>query len=195
MLLHLRSRPWNLLDELLGDQTFDAAIARATLHWLPREDHPALLRAVAGHLRPHGFLRAEFAGRGQMQQAVALFDDVSERFGGPRSPWFFPDADEYRELVVAARLDPGQGFVRLVPQRRSMPDFEALVGFLRSQAFVGTRPDSRPMPGQAFASQPKPEPERNSGARTGPTTSSSSDSIRWRSERKLECRSARHLVS
>jgi trans-aconitate methyltransferase len=125
------------LDELLGEQTFDAAISRATLHWVAREDHPGLLRAVAAHLRPHGFFRAEFGGRGQMQQALALFDDVSERFGGPRSPWCFPDADEYRELVVEAGLDPAQGFVRLVPQRRSMPTFEALVGFLRSQAFVG----------------------------------------------------------
>jgi trans-aconitate 2-methyltransferase len=125
------------LNDVLGNQTFDAAISRATLHWLPREEHPGLLRAVATHLTPHGFFRAEFGGRGQMQAALAVLDEISERFGGPRSPWFFPDADQYRELLLEAGLDPARGFVRLVPQRRKMPTFEALAGFLRSQAFVG----------------------------------------------------------
>jgi trans-aconitate 2-methyltransferase len=125
------------LDDFLGDETFDAVISRATLHWLPREEHPGLLRAIVAHLRPRGLFRAEFGGRGQMQAALAVLDQISERFGGPRSPWFFPDAEEYRELVVEAGLDPGAGFVQLSPQRRKMPTFEALVGFLRSQAFVG----------------------------------------------------------
>jgi trans-aconitate 2-methyltransferase len=128
------------LDELLGAETFDAVISRATLHWVPREEHPGLLRAVAAHLGPQGFFRAEFAGRGQAKEALAMLDEVSERFGGPRSPWFFPDVEEYTKLVVAAGLDPGRGFLRLVPQTRKMPTFEALVGFLRSQAFVGYEP-------------------------------------------------------
>jgi trans-aconitate methyltransferase len=34
--------------------------------------------------------------------------------------------------------------LRLVPQTRKMPTFEALVGFLRSQAFVGYQPRLSP---------------------------------------------------
>ena len=131
------------LDALLLDESFHAAVSRATLHWLPRHEHPALLRAVRRHLRPGGFLRAEFGGRGQMQDALCLLDEVSVSLGGPASPWFFPDADEYTELVREAGLtaEGGRsadgGFVRLVSQRRAMRTFEALRGFLRSQAFVG----------------------------------------------------------
>ncbi len=125
------------LDELAVDREFDAAVSRATLHWIPKAEHPALLRSVRRHLRPGGFLRAEFGGRGQMQAALALLDEVSTSAGGPASPWFFPDADEYAALLAEAGLEVGTGFVRLVPQRRAMPSFEALQGFLRSQAFVG----------------------------------------------------------
>jgi trans-aconitate 2-methyltransferase len=125
------------LDELLGDARFDAALSRATLHWIPREEHPGLLRAVRRHLRPGGFVRAEFGGSGQMQEALDLLNVVSRRFAGPVSPWFFPGADEYAALVRAAGLGLDGGFVRLLRQRRDMPTFEALQGFLRSQAFVG----------------------------------------------------------
>ena len=125
------------LDELLQDRVFDAAVSRATLHWVPGNDHPALLRAVRNHLRPGGFLRAEFGGRGQMQAALSLLDEVSLSLGGPVSPCFFPDADEYAEIVGRAGLTTEGGFVRLLPQRRAMPTFEDLRGFLRSQAFVG----------------------------------------------------------
>jgi trans-aconitate methyltransferase len=125
------------LDEVLQDESFHAAVSRATLHWVPKEEHPALLRVVRKHLRPGGFLRAEFGGRGQMQDALSMLDEVSESLGGPVSPWFFPEADEYADLVDEAGLTAEGGFVRLLPQRRAMPTFEALRGFLRSQAFVG----------------------------------------------------------
>ncbi len=138
------------LDDVLGEASFDAVISRATLHWLPEKEHPGMLRAVARHLRPSGLLRVEFGGRGQMEDALALFDEVSAEFGGPRSPWFFPDTEHYCRLLVEAGLDPGQGFVRLVPQRRGMPTFEALVGFLRSQAFVGYEAELPPDEQAAF---------------------------------------------
>ncbi len=124
------------LDHILRG-AFDAAVSRATLHWIPGDEHPALLRAIRRHLRPGAFLRAEFGGRGQMREALAMLDEVSLSLGGPASPWYFPDAGEYAELVAAAGLTTDRGFVRLLPQRRAMPTFESLQGFLRSQAFVG----------------------------------------------------------
>ncbi len=125
------------LEALLGDEVFDAAVSRATLHWLPRAQHPLLLEAIGRHLRPGGFLRAEFGGRGQMQAALVVLDEVSASLGGPTSPWFFPEADEYARIVEGAGFTSDRGFVRLVPQRRAMPTLDALRGFLRSQAFVG----------------------------------------------------------
>jgi trans-aconitate 2-methyltransferase len=125
------------LDRALAGEVFDAAVSRATLHWLPRSEHPALLAAVRKHLAPGGFLRVEFGGQGQMEAALQELDDVSASVGGPRSPWFFPSTEEYRQLLAAAGFDVRRGFVRLVPQRRSMPTFDDLLGFLRSQAFVG----------------------------------------------------------
>jgi trans-aconitate 2-methyltransferase len=125
------------LDTLAPPAAFDAVISRATLHWIPKPEHPALLRAVRGCLRPGGCLRAEFGGFGQMRSALSVLDEISRGAGGPASPWFFPDADEYSSLLVEAGLAVEKGFVRLLPQRRPMPTFEALRGFLRSQAFVG----------------------------------------------------------
>ncbi len=127
------------LDELTREMEFDAAISRATLHWIPEAEHPALLGAVRRHLRPGGFLRAELGGRGQMESALALLDEVSVELGGPVSPWYFPDPDEYAQLLAEAGFS-GAGFVRLLPQRRAMPTFQALQGFLHSQAFLGYLP-------------------------------------------------------
>jgi trans-aconitate methyltransferase len=123
----------------MRDAEFDAAISRAALHWIPEAEHPPLLRAVRKHLRPGGFLRAEFGGRGQMESALAMLDEVSVGLGGPASPWFFPDPDEYAQLLAEAGFS-GAGFVRLLRQRRAMPSFQALQGFLRSQAFLGYEP-------------------------------------------------------
>lgn len=127
------------LDRVLGQSlVFDVAVSRATLHWIRREDHPRLLCALRGRLRPGGRFRAEFAGQGQMQVALSILDEVVGTFGGKRSPWFFPAATEYAALLSEAGFELGSGgFVRLVPQRRAMPTFDALRGFLRSQALVG----------------------------------------------------------
>src|SRR5262249_18993510 len=84
------------LDPLLGARAFDAVVSRATLHWIPGSDHPALLRAIFRHLRPGGIFRAEFGGRGQIAEVCAILDEESTAVGGPSSPWFFPDEAIYR---------------------------------------------------------------------------------------------------
>ena len=57
--------------------------------------------------------------------------------GGQKICCFFPEAEQYRALLQQAGFDVTGGFVRLVQQKRNVPTFEALVGLLRSQPYVG----------------------------------------------------------
>jgi trans-aconitate methyltransferase len=138
------------LDALLEHRKFDAAISRATLHWVNEDDHPLLLRTVAAHLRPGGFMRAEFGGYGQMASVITILDDVATSLGGQKIRCFFPEAEQYRALLQQAGFDVMRGFVRLVNQTRSIPTFEALVGLLRSQPYVGYEPNLPEQNRQAF---------------------------------------------
>jgi trans-aconitate 2-methyltransferase len=125
------------LDINLADRRFDAIESRATLHWLPEDQHPALLRTFRRHLHPGGVLRVEMGGAGQIAAVRAILDEVSSALGGPRSPWFFPEPASYRATLEEAGFDVHhQGFVRLIEQRRSMPARDDLLGFLRSQVFL-----------------------------------------------------------
>jgi hypothetical protein len=88
-----------------------------------------------------------------MAVALDLLDEVSASVGGPRSPWFFPSDGEYRSLLEGAGFDVARGFVRLTPQRRRMPSWESLVGFLRSQAFVGYKKQLRAKAWEEFCAR------------------------------------------
>jgi len=124
------------LEAAVGGRRFDVVVSRAALHWIAEADHPALLRSVGRLLRPGGILRAEFGGAGQIAAVRRILDEESAALGGPRSPWFFPEAEQYRALVEAAGLQLGDGFARLLRQRRALATAGDLVGYLRSQVFV-----------------------------------------------------------
>jgi trans-aconitate methyltransferase len=121
----------------LGDTQVDGVFSVATLHWVPEADHPQVLRQIRQILRPGGFLRAEFGGRGQIAAVRAICDEEAARLGGSPPPWFFPDPQAYRALLADAGLDPAAGWVRLLHQRRQMPDAAAIAGWLDSQVLVG----------------------------------------------------------
>ena len=119
------------LGELTGP--FDAIVSRAVLHWIPIAEHPAVLAAAAGLLAPGGLLRIEAGGGDNVREPVRWLDEISARHGGPRSPWSFPQAGEYLDLVLAAGFDVREGWVRLAAQRREF-DRDAFVGWVTSQA-------------------------------------------------------------
>ena len=124
----------------LSGPPFDLVISTATLHWVPGDDHPALYRSVRRLLRPGGVFRAEFGGAGEMADTRSVLDEESARLGGPRTPWYFPEPDEVAARLVEAGFELGAGFVRLVPQRRSVADAEALRSWLQSQVLIAYRP-------------------------------------------------------
>lgn len=125
------------LATIVPETSFDAVVSVATLHWVPEADHPVVLDQIRRVLRPGGLFRAEFGGAGQISAARALLDEEASAVGGTPVPWFFPDADTYRALIEASGLSTSAGWVRLVHQRRSLPDADALLGWLRSQVLVG----------------------------------------------------------
>jgi ubiquinone/menaquinone biosynthesis C-methylase UbiE len=116
--------------ELAGP--FDAVVSRATLHWVPFADHPGVLAGAARILRPGGLLRLEAGGGDNISGVVAMLDEISERYGGPRCPWTFPPAGEYLDMLLEAGFAVSDGWVRLVAQRRAFTRAE-LSGWLVSQ--------------------------------------------------------------
>lgn len=120
---------------------YDAVLSVAVLHWIPPADHPDVLRQVRRALRRGGTFRAEFGGHGQIATVRRVLDEESIRHGGRSSDWYFPTPAEYAPLLAAAglRTDP-DGWLRLVRQRRELPDATAFLGWLRSQVLVGYDP-------------------------------------------------------
>jgi trans-aconitate methyltransferase len=116
------------------DGSFDVVMSRSVLHWVPRGDHPGVLRAAARLLRPGGWLRIECGGGGNVPTVVREMDAISAAFGGPSAPWNFTDAGTYLELLEAAGFALGDdGYVHTVAQRRAF-DRESMIGWLQSQA-------------------------------------------------------------
>jgi trans-aconitate methyltransferase len=119
---------------------FDLAITVATLHWVPGEEHPALYRNLCDLLLDGGRFRADFGGAGQIAKVRDILDEESNAVGGSVSPWYFPPAEEVAARLLAAGFEVGDGFVRLVTQRRSVPDLTALTGWLDSQVLIAYQP-------------------------------------------------------
>lgn len=126
------------LDAVAEPAGYDAVVSVAVLHWVQAADHPRVLGQVRRALRPGGVFRAEFGGHGQIAAVRRVLDEESGRHGGSASWWYFPTPEEYGPLLTAAGLHPeAGGWLRLVRQRRELPDATAFLGWLRSQILVG----------------------------------------------------------
>jgi trans-aconitate 2-methyltransferase len=126
------------LDLIAQPGEYDVVVSVAMLHWVEANDHPRVLAQVRRALRRGGVFRAHFGGHGQIAAVRQLLDDESRRHGGSPSWWYFPTPEQYGPLLAAAGLRPDHGgWVRLVQQRRELPDATAFLGWLRSQILVG----------------------------------------------------------
>ena len=144
--VHLRAQdldqlaPLRLPSGQVTGPPFDVILSVATLHWVPNEDHPTVYRHVFDLLVGGGQFRADFGGAGQIASVRAILDEESEALGGGTTPWYFPSAEEVTTRLVEAGFIVGDGFVRLVTQRRSVADFAALVDWLDSQVLIAYQP-------------------------------------------------------
>jgi trans-aconitate methyltransferase len=86
---------------------FDAVFSNAALHWIPGEDHDAVLSMVASALGEEGRFVAEFGGRGNVSQVVgALQAELRERGYDASHSWYFPSIGEYAPRLEAHGLEP-----------------------------------------------------------------------------------------
>lgn len=119
---------------------FDLAVTVATLHWVPGEDHPGVYRSIFDLLALGGRFRADFGGIGQIAWVREVLDEESAALGGARSPWYFPEAEVVEAQLTATGFVREDGFVRLITQRRSVPDLAAFTGWLDSQVLIAYQP-------------------------------------------------------
>lgn len=88
--------------DLSYEDEFDAVFSNAVLHWLKPPEKA--LQAIYRALKPGGRIVAEFGGYGNIatiQKALML--SVSKRGvdAGVLNPWYFPQPEEYVEILEA----------------------------------------------------------------------------------------------
>ncbi|WP_262179927.1 class I SAM-dependent methyltransferase [Haloarcula laminariae] len=75
---------------------FDAVFSNAALHWVPDEDHDAVLAMVDEALADGGRFVAELGGRGNVSRVEnAVRAELADRGYDADSPWYFPSVGEY----------------------------------------------------------------------------------------------------
>jgi len=126
------------------DGEFDAVFSNAALHWM--RDPARVLAGVHRALRPGGRFVAEFGGHGCVDTIHrALIAELDDRGldGGAASPWYFPTADEYGDLLAAAGFEVRS--IALFPRPTPLPG--DVLGWLETFAESFTRvlpADQRP---------------------------------------------------
>jgi trans-aconitate methyltransferase len=116
---------------LLPQGCLDVVVSVATLHAVPRGGQPVVLAGLARALRPGGSLRVDMGGHGQLAAVRSALAGLAREAGAPECPWYFPTAPEYALLLAEAGFAVQE--VRLVRQRRRVPDEAALRRWMESQ--------------------------------------------------------------
>lgn len=92
------------IEEMRFENEFDAIFSNATLHWV--KNHKRLLTGCRRALKGNGFLRFNFAGRGNCASFNAVVRAVmnGRRFAAYFKdfewPWYMPGIAEYEGLVA-----------------------------------------------------------------------------------------------
>lgn len=77
---------------------YDCLFSNACFHWIRAQDR--LANVMHRLLRPSGVLVAEFGGQGNIQQIQTAVDAALAKRGFQKTaPFYFPSADEYRDLL------------------------------------------------------------------------------------------------
>jgi len=86
--------------EFAFEEPFDAVFSNAALHWIPGEDHDAVLSRVNEALVPGGRFVAEMGGRGNVADiAWTTVEELRERGFEVEHPWYFPTIGEYTPRI------------------------------------------------------------------------------------------------
>jgi trans-aconitate methyltransferase len=126
-------------ERLAFDREFDAVFSNAALHWMKRPD--AVISGVRRALRQGGRFVAEMGGKGNVDSIVGALRDALERRGVDSArvnPWYFPDAEEYRQRLEAG----GFRVLRIERFPRPTPLPSDMIGWLETfaQSFTARLP-------------------------------------------------------
>lgn len=125
--------------ELPFSSEFDAVFSNAALHWMMRPE--AVIAGVRAALKPGGRFVGEFGGRGNVANIVeALERELADRGVRATSPWFFPAAGQYREMLEDAGFEVRD--ITLFPRPTPLPG--DVGGWLRTfaQPYTGLLAES-----------------------------------------------------
>jgi trans-aconitate methyltransferase len=93
-------------DEFQAMDEFDAVFSNAVLHWIPRQDHDAVLAGIAAVLVDGGRFVAEFGGTGKVQTIeTAPRAELASRGYDVESPWYFPSIGAYAPRLERAGFE------------------------------------------------------------------------------------------
>ena len=124
------------------DDPFDLAFSNAVLHWV--DDHPAVLRGVAGALRPGGRLIISCGGAGNAVEVVAAFDDIVQHnrwrshFDSFEFPYHFHAPADYEVWLEEAGFETRH--CELVEKDMTHDGPAGIGGWLRTTWFPWTQP-------------------------------------------------------
>jgi trans-aconitate methyltransferase len=92
--------------QLNVDEPVDAVFSNAALHWIPGEDHDAVLDGVADALGDGGRFVAEMGGAGNVAAITdALQAELTARGYPFDHPWYFPTIGEYAPRLEATGFE------------------------------------------------------------------------------------------
>lgn len=88
------------ITQITFEDEFDAIFSNAVLHWVDNPVHA--IKNMHRALKKGGRLIAELGGEGNIQTVTdamkKVFED-NDSFGTFKSPWYYPSAKEYKELL------------------------------------------------------------------------------------------------
>jgi trans-aconitate 2-methyltransferase len=119
-------------------EQFDVVFSNAALHWV--KDHKRLLRNVRHSLRPGGFLRFNFAGKGNCSYFFSVIKEAIAQqafrsfFTEFEWPWYMPDHSEYHVLAKSSGFQDVQVWNENAD--RYFPDEKAMIRWIDQPSLV-----------------------------------------------------------
>ncbi len=120
--------------ELTFREQFDVAFSSASLHWII--DHQTVLSCVKQSLDKHGRLLFQMAGKGSVQDIIAVVEEmISEETCKPyfrnfSFPYGFYGPEEYKKWLQEAGFKAER--VELLPKDMKLQGKEGLEGWIRT---------------------------------------------------------------
>jgi len=139
------------IDRLRLAGRFDVIFSNATLHWV--KNHRQLMSRIMAALRSGGLVRFNFASAGNCANFFCAVREIMgesefiSHFEGFEWPWYMPDLEEYRSIVIEAGFLDAEVWTENAD--RVFPTQQAITGWIDQPSivpFLSCLPDERKKP-------------------------------------------------